>query len=52
MELNYKVSEQDYLQVYMYAATKNPIIKKQRKNGLIRMIVCSIIGLCLIIVLV
>ncbi len=47
MELNYKVSEQDYLQVYMYAATKNPIIKKQRKNGLIRMIVFSIIGLCL-----
>ncbi|WP_087092996.1 YcxB family protein [Elizabethkingia anophelis] len=47
MELNYKVSEQDYLQVYMYAATRNPIIKKQRKNGLIRMIVFSIIGLCL-----
>ncbi len=33
MELNYKVSEQDYLQVYMYAATKNPIIKNSVKMG-------------------
>lgn len=32
MELNYKVSEQDYLQVYMYAATKINY-KKQRKMG-------------------
>lgn len=31
MELNYKVSEQDYLQVYMYAATKKSNYKNSVK---------------------
>ena len=32
MELNYKLEEQDYLQLYMYAASKNQVIKQQRQR--------------------
>ena len=47
MELNYKLEEQDYLQLYMYAASKNQVIKQQRQRVLwlliIIYIVCSLL---------
>ncbi|MHC6200620.1 YcxB family protein [Elizabethkingia miricola] len=43
MELNYKLEEQDYLQLYMYAASKNQVIKQQRQRVLWLLIIIYII---------
>lgn len=45
MELNYSLTEADFLDFQIYTTAKNPVIEKQRKRGRIMVIVvCLIIG--------